>query len=417
MNSGYGASVPLFKNVKKEKTTAEGTGQSTATASASHEDHQHVGDLLKLSLSSPSSSLASSEESQETPLLNQKEHHMEEKRKIKIASGHFVTVHKATLEDFVRVMPRGANITYPKDAAAICMVLLNLRDGCRVLEAGTGSGSMTLFLSRAVGPNGRVDSWEIRSTEVALGNIRRWFESEDSCDGNSSHERQQIITHHITETSEHSADDVGGVSDETSSELGCVGGGGGGGTRDGSFSSEKEFSLLVEDTIRFNRSILTPVQLELLRDYQKNFNARENSLEDDGTKIASQSSLDDGASGRVTGHVRNITVYEGDVGLAALPMDLYDGVMLDMMEPWLVLKSVVGSLKVDSPLVCLLPNILQITNLLQHITDHSIPLMVDRVIEVFHREWDIRAPYVSHPSWRQIGHTAFLVLLKRVRPA
>jgi tRNA (adenine57-N1/adenine58-N1)-methyltransferase catalytic subunit len=66
-----------------------------------------------------------------------------------------------TLEDYVLFMPREATPTYPKDAAAMC-ALLDLKPGLQVVEAGSGSGGLTLYLARAVGPSGRVLSYDSR---------------------------------------------------------------------------------------------------------------------------------------------------------------------------------------------------------------------------------------------------------------
>ena len=68
---------------------------------------------------------------------------------------------RPTLGDFVLKMKRGAQVVYPKDIAAI-LVYGDIFPGATVLEAGTGSGSLTLALARAVGPEGRVISYEIR---------------------------------------------------------------------------------------------------------------------------------------------------------------------------------------------------------------------------------------------------------------
>jgi tRNA (adenine57-N1/adenine58-N1)-methyltransferase catalytic subunit len=65
------------------------------------------------------------------------------------------------LADFVLSMPRGAQVIYPKDAAQILM-WGDVFPGARVLEAGAGSGALTCSLLRAVGPAGRVISYEIR---------------------------------------------------------------------------------------------------------------------------------------------------------------------------------------------------------------------------------------------------------------
>ena len=64
-------------------------------------------------------------------------------------------------EDFDLAMPRGATIVYPKDAADI-IGFGDISEGDIVLEAGVGSGALTIALLRAVGPHGRVISTERR---------------------------------------------------------------------------------------------------------------------------------------------------------------------------------------------------------------------------------------------------------------
>ena len=66
-----------------------------------------------------------------------------------------------TLSEYVLKMPRGAQIIYPKDIAVI-LLWADIYTGNAVLEAGIGSGALTLGLLRAVGETGRVISYEIR---------------------------------------------------------------------------------------------------------------------------------------------------------------------------------------------------------------------------------------------------------------
>ena len=56
---------------------------------------------------------------------------------------------------------RQAQPIYPKDLAAILMYA-DVRPGCRVLEAGAGTGALTAALVQAVGPSGQVVSYEVR---------------------------------------------------------------------------------------------------------------------------------------------------------------------------------------------------------------------------------------------------------------
>lgn len=80
------------------------------------------------------------------------------------------------LTDYVLSMPRGATIVYPKDAAMI-IGFADIFPGARVLEAGVGSGALTLSLLRAVGANGHVHSVERREefADNAKSNIESYF--------------------------------------------------------------------------------------------------------------------------------------------------------------------------------------------------------------------------------------------------
>ncbi len=79
---------------------------------------------------------------------------------------------RPTLSEYVLDMPRGAQVIYPKDLAVV-MFWADIYPGARVLEAGMGSGALTLALLRAVGPGGRVVSFEQRDdfARRALANI------------------------------------------------------------------------------------------------------------------------------------------------------------------------------------------------------------------------------------------------------
>lgn len=80
------------------------------------------------------------------------------------------------LVDYVLSMPRGAAVIYPKDAAQIVHEG-DMFPGARVLEAGAGSGALTCSLLRAVGPEGEVVSYEIRTdhAEHAIRNVETFF--------------------------------------------------------------------------------------------------------------------------------------------------------------------------------------------------------------------------------------------------
>lgn len=76
------------------------------------------------------------------------------------------------LTDFVLSMPRGANIVYPKDSALI-VTMGDIFPGAKVIEAGVGSGGLSMYLLRAIGESGSLDSFERRPefAEIAKANV------------------------------------------------------------------------------------------------------------------------------------------------------------------------------------------------------------------------------------------------------
>jgi tRNA (adenine57-N1/adenine58-N1)-methyltransferase len=103
----------------------------------------------------------------------------EEGVEVEATGGKRFRVFRPTLADFVLKMPRGAQVVYPKDLGPI-IVHTDIFPGARVLEAGTGSGSLTLALLRAVGPKGTVHTFDVREDfhKTALANIERFIGSD-----------------------------------------------------------------------------------------------------------------------------------------------------------------------------------------------------------------------------------------------
>jgi tRNA (adenine57-N1/adenine58-N1)-methyltransferase len=95
---------------------------------------------------------------------------------VSTSAGLKFTAFKPLLGDFVLSMPRGATIVYPKDAAMIIGVA-DIFPGARVLEAGVGSGALSISLLRAIGKDGLLSSYERREdfAEIATENIRTYF--------------------------------------------------------------------------------------------------------------------------------------------------------------------------------------------------------------------------------------------------
>ena len=80
-----------------------------------------------------------------------------------------------SLADLLTDLPRTTQILYPKDIGFI-LVTMGVGPGQKVMEAGTGSGSMTTALAYALGPEGRVISYEVKQDvqNLARKNLTRF---------------------------------------------------------------------------------------------------------------------------------------------------------------------------------------------------------------------------------------------------
>ncbi|MDK8694705.1 tRNA (adenine-N1)-methyltransferase [Corynebacterium sp. MSK194] len=101
---------------------------------------------------------------------------MDEGSVIESTLGSSFLLFRHLMVDHVLSMPRGAAVIYPKDAAQI-LVEGDIFMGARVLEAGAGSGALSMSLLRAVGPEGHVYSYEVRDDhlEYAVDNVKEYF--------------------------------------------------------------------------------------------------------------------------------------------------------------------------------------------------------------------------------------------------
>lgn len=93
--------------------------------------------------------------------------------------GREFQIMRPLLTDYTMAMPRGATIVYPKDAGTI-IHMADIFPGARVVEAGAGSGALSIALLNAVGPHGRLTSVERRAdfADIARANVGLWFGAE-----------------------------------------------------------------------------------------------------------------------------------------------------------------------------------------------------------------------------------------------
>lgn len=85
----------------------------------------------------------------------------------KTSLGAPIRIEQATLQDRLMGLKRQTQIIYPKDIAYICM-RLGVGPGRTILEAGCGSGALTIALSWFAGPTGKIISHDAREEFVRL---------------------------------------------------------------------------------------------------------------------------------------------------------------------------------------------------------------------------------------------------------
>lgn len=98
----------------------------------------------------------------------------EEGTEVSSTLGGKLLIFRPTLEEYILEMPRGAQVMYIKDCALLS-ALIDVKPTDRIVEAGTGSGALTLFLCRSA-HRGMVYTYERREdfARVALENLKRW---------------------------------------------------------------------------------------------------------------------------------------------------------------------------------------------------------------------------------------------------
>ncbi|HUY29306.1 MAG TPA: tRNA (adenine-N1)-methyltransferase [Candidatus Binataceae bacterium] len=101
---------------------------------------------------------------------------IDEGSRVKFSGGETFVVLRPTYADLIPLLPRAAQVIYPKDTGPL-LIWGDVFPGATVIEGGTGAGALTIALLRAVGPAGRVISYEIREdfAAVAKRNVATYF--------------------------------------------------------------------------------------------------------------------------------------------------------------------------------------------------------------------------------------------------
>ena len=100
----------------------------------------------------------------------------EEGSRLKTQMDREMVVLRPSLADYILKMPRQSQVIYPKDIGPM-LVSGDIHPGARVVEAGMGSGAMSMALLRAIGPMGRLTTYEVREdlATQALRNVEAFM--------------------------------------------------------------------------------------------------------------------------------------------------------------------------------------------------------------------------------------------------
>ena len=101
---------------------------------------------------------------------------VEEGSRVKFSTGEAFLVLRPTYADLIPHLPRASQVIYPKDTGPL-LIWGDVFPGAMVIEGGTGAGALTIALLRAVGPAGRVISYELREdfADAARKNVAAFF--------------------------------------------------------------------------------------------------------------------------------------------------------------------------------------------------------------------------------------------------
>jgi tRNA (adenine57-N1/adenine58-N1)-methyltransferase len=120
--------------------------------------------------------------------------------------------------------------------------------------------------------------------------------------------------------------------------------------------------------------------------------------------------------------VRNVHGFLGeDVPLDVHVRDVYEGiderdldrVILDLPEPWRVVKHAAEAMHSGGILVAYLPTILQVGRLREELANGPFGMM--ETLEVLHRTWHVEGQSIR-PDHRMVAHTGFLTVARLLNP-
>jgi len=100
----------------------------------------------------------------------------DEGSRVKLSTGETFLILRPTYADLIPHLPRQAQVIYPKDTGPL-LIWGDVFPGATVIEGGVGAGAFTIALLRAVGPAGRVISYELREDFAAAArrNVAAFF--------------------------------------------------------------------------------------------------------------------------------------------------------------------------------------------------------------------------------------------------
>lgn len=109
---------------------------------------------------------------------------------------------------------------------------------------------------------------------------------------------------------------------------------------------------------------------------------------------------------------QRLTVVNGDVTEVELE-GRFDRIVLDLLDPWLVVGFVRHLLEADGRVVVYVTNINQVQETVRAMRSNA--LIVDSVKEVLERDWVVNGDVVR-PEQKMIGHTGFIISARSTRP-